>query len=86
MPAPAKPLALHPPGHTQGAMPAGLPRAPRAQLRLPLAWRCVAALGVLCAPALRAFNLDVDKLTVYSGPEGSYFGYAVDFHLPAARA
>lgn len=67
-------------------MPAGLPRAPRAQLRLPLAWRCVAALGVLCAPALRAFNLDVDKLTVYSGPEGSYFGYAVDFHLPAARA
>ncbi|KAI5127763.1 Integrin Alpha-8 [Manis pentadactyla] len=39
---------------------------------------------MLWPPASQAFNLDVDKLTVYSGPEGSYFGYAVDFHIPAA--
>ncbi|KAI1885477.1 hypothetical protein AGOR_G00204100 [Albula goreensis] len=30
-----------------------------------------------------AFNLDVEKTTVYSGPEGSYFGYSVDFHRPS---
>ncbi|ELW47406.1 Integrin alpha-8 [Tupaia chinensis] len=40
---------------------------------------------MLWPPAARAFNLDADKLTVYSGPEGSYFGYAVDFHIPDAR-
>lgn len=28
-----------------------------------------------------AFNLDVENPTIYSGPEGSYFGYAVDFYL-----
>uniref|UniRef100_A0A8B9XPV7 Uncharacterized protein n=1 Tax=Bos mutus grunniens TaxID=30521 RepID=A0A8B9XPV7_BOSMU len=39
--------------------------------------------GDAVVPASQAFNLDVDKLTVYSGPEGSYFGYAVDFHIPA---
>ncbi|RXM29225.1 Integrin alpha-8 [Acipenser ruthenus] len=31
---------------------------------------------------IAAFNLDVEKPTVYSGPEGSYFGYSVDFHKP----
>uniref|UniRef100_A0A8B9V990 Integrin subunit alpha 8 n=1 Tax=Anas zonorhyncha TaxID=75864 RepID=A0A8B9V990_9AVES len=36
---------------------------------------------VLSAPAV-AFNLDEEKLTVYSGPPGSYFGYAVDFYIP----
>ncbi|XP_064195334.1 integrin alpha-8 [Anguilla rostrata] len=30
-----------------------------------------------------AFNLDLEKTTVYSGPEGSYFGYSVDFHRPS---
>lgn len=60
------------------------PRGSRAQLLAPLC--CFsAALGMLWSPASQAFNLDVDKLTVYSGPEGSYFGYAVDFHIPAAR-
>uniref|UniRef100_F7HGW0 Integrin alpha-8 n=1 Tax=Macaca mulatta TaxID=9544 RepID=F7HGW0_MACMU len=45
-----------------------------------------AALGMMMwSPASQAFNLDVEKLTVYSGPEGSYFGYAVDFHIPDAR-
>ncbi|KAJ3587098.1 hypothetical protein NHX12_013488 [Muraenolepis orangiensis] len=33
-------------------------------------------------PFCRAFNLDVDNPAVYSGPNGSYFGYAVDFYLP----
>lgn len=32
-------------------------------------------------PACDAFNLDVESPAVYSGPEGSYFGYAVDFYL-----
>uniref|UniRef100_A0A665W2E8 Integrin, alpha 5 (fibronectin receptor, alpha polypeptide) n=1 Tax=Echeneis naucrates TaxID=173247 RepID=A0A665W2E8_ECHNA len=27
------------------------------------------------------FNLDLESPTVYSGPTGSYFGYAVDFYL-----
>jgi integrin alpha 8 len=39
---------------------------------------------MLWSPPSLAFNLDTDKLTVYSGPEGSYFGYAVDFHVPDA--
>ncbi|GAB1285971.1 Integrin alpha-8 [Apodemus speciosus] len=40
---------------------------------------------MLWSPASLAFNLDVDKLTVYSGPEGSYFGYSLDFYIPDAR-
>uniref|UniRef100_A0A8C6M4R9 Integrin subunit alpha 5 n=1 Tax=Nothobranchius furzeri TaxID=105023 RepID=A0A8C6M4R9_NOTFU len=32
-------------------------------------------------PACEAFNLAVEDPAVYSGPEGSYFGYAVDFYL-----
>ncbi|XP_048223419.1 integrin alpha-8 [Perognathus longimembris pacificus] len=56
-------------------------RAPR----LAPIWCLAAALGMLWPPASLAFNLDVDGATVYSGPEGSYFGYALDFHLPDAR-
>ncbi|KAM8980889.1 integrin alpha-8 [Sarcophilus harrisii] len=62
-------------------MARGGPGSPR---RAPL-WGFWTALGMLCSPASQAFNLDVDKLTVYSGPEGSYFGYAVDFHIPDPR-
>ncbi|XP_068013072.1 integrin alpha-8 [Melanerpes formicivorus] len=40
--------------------------------------------ALLGAPALVAFNLDEEKLTVYSGPPGSYFGYSVDFYIPDA--
>ncbi|XP_056090898.1 integrin alpha-8-like, partial [Rhinichthys klamathensis goyatoka] len=29
-----------------------------------------------------AFNLDLEKPTVYNGPEGSYFGYSLDFYQP----
>ncbi|XP_041101408.1 integrin alpha-8-like [Polyodon spathula] len=36
----------------------------------------------LVIAGIAAFNLDVEKPTVYSGPEGSYFGYSVDFHKP----
>uniref|UniRef100_A0A3B4V3B4 Integrin, alpha V n=1 Tax=Seriola dumerili TaxID=41447 RepID=A0A3B4V3B4_SERDU len=30
-----------------------------------------------------SFNLDVDKPSVYTGPEGSYFGFSVDFFKPS---
>lgn len=68
-------------------MSAGPRRGPRGSRAQPLAPLCCvcAALGMLWSPSSQAFNLDEDKLTVYSGPEGSYFGYAVDFHIPAAR-
>ncbi|XP_044148854.1 integrin alpha-8 [Bufo gargarizans] len=42
-------------------------------------------LFLLCPPAPLAFNLDVDKVTVYSGPQNSYFGYSVDFYIPDSR-
>lgn len=55
----------------------GMVAAPRARSLL-----CI--LGLLLAspqPLCDAFNLDVENPTVYSGAEGSYFGYAVDFYL-----
>uniref|UniRef100_A0A8C1IV40 Integrin, alpha 8 n=1 Tax=Cyprinus carpio TaxID=7962 RepID=A0A8C1IV40_CYPCA len=36
--------------------------------------------SILCEAA--AFNLDLEKPTVYNGPEGSYFGYSLDFYHP----
>uniref|UniRef100_A0A8D2N6L4 Integrin, alpha V n=1 Tax=Zonotrichia albicollis TaxID=44394 RepID=A0A8D2N6L4_ZONAL len=38
-------------------------------------------LGAALAPG-SAFNLDVERPAVYSGPAGSYFGFAVDFFAP----
>ena len=38
-----------------------------------------ALLLLLCLHRGAAFNLDVDKPFVYSGPAGSYFGFSVDF-------
>ncbi|XP_012689484.1 integrin alpha-V [Clupea harengus] len=32
-----------------------------------------------------AFNLDIDKPSVFSGPRGSYFGFSVDFFKPSNR-
>uniref|UniRef100_A0A3Q3A848 Integrin, alpha 5 (fibronectin receptor, alpha polypeptide) n=1 Tax=Kryptolebias marmoratus TaxID=37003 RepID=A0A3Q3A848_KRYMA len=32
-------------------------------------------------PSCDAFNLDAESPAIYNGPEGSYFGYAVDFYL-----
>uniref|UniRef100_A0A8D3CI29 Integrin alpha-2 domain-containing protein n=1 Tax=Scophthalmus maximus TaxID=52904 RepID=A0A8D3CI29_SCOMX len=42
---------------------------------------------LLAALVLRggAFNLDVDKPSVFSGPEGSYFGFSVDFFMPPSK-
>ncbi|XP_013929122.1 PREDICTED: integrin alpha-V-like, partial [Thamnophis sirtalis] len=37
--------------------------------------------GRLVAPG-GAFNLDAESPTVYSGSDGSYFGFAVDFFAP----
>uniref|UniRef100_F6W3W7 Integrin alpha-V n=1 Tax=Equus caballus TaxID=9796 RepID=F6W3W7_HORSE len=37
-------------------------------------------------PLCGAFNLDVDSPAEYSGPEGSYFGFAVDFFVPSASS
>ncbi|XP_028662060.2 integrin alpha-V [Erpetoichthys calabaricus] len=36
----------------------------------------------LCLSSAAAFNLDTDNPFVYSGPQGSYFGYSVDFYKP----
>uniref|UniRef100_A0A3P8UD94 Integrin, alpha 5 (fibronectin receptor, alpha polypeptide) n=1 Tax=Amphiprion percula TaxID=161767 RepID=A0A3P8UD94_AMPPE len=50
----------------------------------PLALSFLCIIGVLLTfsqPACEAFNLDVEDPAVYSGPKGSYFGYAVDFYL-----
>ncbi|KAG7221702.1 hypothetical protein INR49_000069 [Caranx melampygus] len=50
----------------------------------PLGRSLLCILGLLLAssqPVCDAFNLDVENPTVYSGPKGSYFGYAVDFYL-----
>ncbi|XP_031224888.1 integrin alpha-8 [Mastomys coucha] len=68
-------------------MSAGTHRGPPGNRPPPFARLCCvsAALGMLWSPASQAFNLDVDKLTVYSGPEGSYFGYSLDFYIPDAR-
>lgn len=38
-------------------------------------------LAVLC-PAVWSFNLYAQHPTVYKGPDGSYFGYSVDFYQP----
>ncbi|KAK7823862.1 hypothetical protein U0070_020533 [Myodes glareolus] len=66
---------------------AGTHRGPPGNRAPPFARLCCisAALGMLWSPATLAFNLDVDKLTVYTGPEGSYFGYSLDFYIPDVR-
>ncbi|XP_074842374.1 integrin alpha-8 [Carettochelys insculpta] len=63
-------------------------RAPLAPpLPLPLPLPLLLLWGMLRPPGLAAaFNVDEEQPTVYSGPAGSYFGYAVDFHSPAAGA
>lgn len=57
-------------------------KAPRTLTLLCRSLLCVALLLRTFSPPLcEAFNLDVDNPAVYSGPDGSYFGYAVDFYL-----
>uniref|UniRef100_A0A6Q2Y7C9 Integrin alpha-2 domain-containing protein n=1 Tax=Esox lucius TaxID=8010 RepID=A0A6Q2Y7C9_ESOLU len=36
---------------------------------------------IILIPMCAAFNLDVENPAVYSGPNGSYFGYSVEFYL-----
>uniref|UniRef100_A0A3Q1DFD2 Integrin alpha-2 domain-containing protein n=1 Tax=Amphiprion ocellaris TaxID=80972 RepID=A0A3Q1DFD2_AMPOC len=57
-------------------------KTPGTAASLALSFLCI--IGVLLTfsqPACEAFNLDVEDPAVYSGPKGSYFGYAVDFYL-----
>ncbi|KAG9477729.1 hypothetical protein GDO78_012965 [Eleutherodactylus coqui] len=42
-----------------------------------------AALLLLLLPASSCFNLDAERPVVLSGPDGSYFGFAVDFFQPS---
>lgn len=37
-------------------------------------------LGPGVAPPAWALNLDSVKFSIYAGPNGSHFGFAVDFH------
>ncbi|XP_030641281.1 integrin alpha-8 [Chanos chanos] len=37
---------------------------------------------LLIVYGIAAFNLDLEKTTIYNGPEGSYFGYSIDFYRP----
>uniref|UniRef100_A0A3B3SBJ2 Integrin, alpha V n=1 Tax=Paramormyrops kingsleyae TaxID=1676925 RepID=A0A3B3SBJ2_9TELE len=39
-------------------------------------------LGLCCLHRAVNFNLDAESPSVYSGPQGSYFGFAVDFFTP----
>ncbi|XP_070831701.1 integrin alpha-V [Chaetodon trifascialis] len=43
----------------------------------------VALLALVLVHRCGSFNLDVDKPSVFSGPEGSYFGFSVDFFKPS---
>ncbi|KAL6039460.1 hypothetical protein STEG23_034276, partial [Scotinomys teguina] len=40
----------------------------------------------LLLPLAGAFNLDVESPAEYAGPEGSYFGFAVDFFAPSTSS
>ncbi|XP_008589579.1 PREDICTED: integrin alpha-V-like [Galeopterus variegatus] len=66
-------------GSRQSASP------PRRPLRL-RPRRLLLLLPGLLLPLCGAFNLDVDSPAEYSGPEGSYFGFAVDFFVPSASS
>ncbi|XP_041923387.1 integrin alpha-V [Alosa sapidissima] len=43
------------------------------------------ALILSCLKDGLAFNLDIEKPSVFSGPRGSYFGFSVDFFKPSNR-
>ncbi|KAM3872562.1 integrin alpha-5 [Diretmus argenteus] len=58
-------------------------RAKTPGVAAPLARTLLCSIGLLLtlSPSSDAFNLDVESPAVYSGPNGSYFGYAVEFYL-----
>ncbi|KAJ8258192.1 hypothetical protein GJAV_G00194210 [Gymnothorax javanicus] len=55
------------------------PLKTRSNLRSSL--RAWLSLLIAVLPFCAAFNLDVENPTVYSGPNGSYFGYSVEFYI-----
>ncbi|KAM4705167.1 integrin alpha-8 [Rhinophrynus dorsalis] len=57
----------------------------RSRAVLPRSLLLAVLLRLTSLPGSFAFNLDVDKVTVYSGPADSYFGYSVDFYVPDSR-
>lgn len=57
-------------------------KTPGTAAPLALSFLCIVGLLLTFSqPVCDAFNLDVEDPAVYSGPKGSYFGYAVDFYL-----
>ncbi|MEE6472011.1 hypothetical protein FKM82_009436 [Ascaphus truei] len=46
----------------------------------------LSALLLLTFSLGHGFNLDVEQPAVYTGPEGSLFGFSVDFYLPDAQS
>uniref|UniRef100_A0A673WQ05 Integrin, alpha 5 (fibronectin receptor, alpha polypeptide) n=1 Tax=Salmo trutta TaxID=8032 RepID=A0A673WQ05_SALTR len=42
---------------------------------------CIGFCLIILLPLCDTFNLDVENPSVYSGPNGSYFGYSVEFYL-----
>jgi hypothetical protein len=40
----------------------------------------------LVLSVVSGFNLHVERPAVYGGPEGSYFGYSVDFYRPTPES
>uniref|UniRef100_A0AAZ3P5L8 Uncharacterized protein n=1 Tax=Oncorhynchus tshawytscha TaxID=74940 RepID=A0AAZ3P5L8_ONCTS len=42
---------------------------------------CIGVCLIILLPLCDTFNLDVENPSVYSGPNGSYFGYSVEFYL-----
>uniref|UniRef100_A0A665W0W2 Integrin, alpha 5 (fibronectin receptor, alpha polypeptide) n=1 Tax=Echeneis naucrates TaxID=173247 RepID=A0A665W0W2_ECHNA len=64
--------------------PDGLLQGCTPRMVAPLARSVLCIVGLLFTfsqPVCEGFNLDLESPTVYSGPTGSYFGYAVDFYL-----
>ncbi|MCI4378810.1 hypothetical protein PGIGA_G00220550, partial [Pangasianodon gigas] len=41
--------------------------------------------ALLCVYPVTAFNLDAENPSVFSGPQGSYFGFSVDFFSPTDK-
>uniref|UniRef100_A0A3P8VKK2 Integrin subunit alpha 5 n=1 Tax=Cynoglossus semilaevis TaxID=244447 RepID=A0A3P8VKK2_CYNSE len=58
-----------------GSVPAGRPHSLRFWRNAPSFVSVVLAVLQVCA----TFNLDTETRVVFSGPQGSYFGYSVDF-------
>ncbi|MGH0178822.1 UNVERIFIED_CONTAM: hypothetical protein FKN15_078448 [Acipenser sinensis] len=46
----------------------------------------LAALLLVLAPLCSGLNLDVETPTLFSGPNGSYFGFSVEFYLPGSSS